>query len=98
MTGQWHHPQALQLTVWQFWEMDFFGGVASQEIFGGNLCWDVASQEIMWIYGLSPNIIFNKNPNQNALEYLAFGKDFIMDRLRLEILTKILKIIFNYNL
>ena len=38
----------------------------------------------MWIYGLSPNIIFNKNPNQNALEYLAFGKDFIMDRLRLE--------------
>ena len=22
---------------WQFWEMDFFGGVASQEIFGGNL-------------------------------------------------------------
>ena len=49
----------------------------------------------MWIYGLSPNIIFNKNPNQNALEYLAFGKDFIMDRLRLEILTKISKIISN---
>ena len=35
----------------------------------------------MWIYGLSPNIIFNKNPNQNALEYLAFGKGFIMDRI-----------------
>ena len=23
----------------------------------------------------------NKNPKQNALEYLAFGKGFIMDRI-----------------
>ena len=36
--------------------------------------------------------------DQNALEYLAFGKDFIMDRLRLEILTKIFRIIFNENI
>ena len=36
--------------------------------------------------------------DQNALEYLAFGKDFFGDRLRLEILTKILRIIFNENL
>ena len=33
--------------------------------------------------------------DQNALEYLAFGKVFILDRLRLEILTKIFKRIFN---
>ena len=29
----------------------------------------------------SINKIFNKNPKQNALEYLAFGENFIMDRL-----------------
>jgi len=27
------------------------------------------------------NKIYNKNLNKNALEYLAFGKDFILDRL-----------------
>ena len=33
--------------------------------------------------------------DQNALEFLAFGKDLIGDRLRLDILTRILRIIFN---
>ena len=32
---------------------------------------------------------------ENALEYLASGKGFILDRLRLDILTKILNKIFN---
>ena len=32
---------------------------------------------------------------ENALEYLAFGTKFYGDRLRLDILTKILKITFN---
>ena len=41
------------------------------------------------------NKIFKKISTENALEYLASGKDFIMDRLRLDILTKILKIISN---
>ena len=36
-----------------------------------------------------------KISTENALEYLASGEGFIMDRLRLDILTKILKIIFN---
>ena len=33
--------------------------------------------------------------DQNALEFLAFGEGFILDRLRLDILTKILKKIYN---
>ena len=33
--------------------------------------------------------------DQNALAFLASGKGFILDRLRLEILTKIFKRIFN---
>ena len=53
----------------------------AQEIFGGNLLWDVASQEILWIRSLSSNKIFNENPDENTLEYLAFGKGFIMDRI-----------------
>ena len=37
-------------------------------------------------YGLWPEIkIFKENPYENALEYLASGKGFVMDRLRLEI-------------
>ena len=56
-------------------------GCLRQEIFGGNLLKDVASQEILWIRSLSPNKIFKENPKQNALEYLAFGEGFIMDRL-----------------
>ena len=31
------------------------------------------------------NKIFKKISTENALEYLAFGKGFIMDRLRLDI-------------
>ena len=33
--------------------------------------------------------------DQNALEFLASGKGFILDRLRLDILTKIFRRIFN---
>ena len=33
--------------------------------------------------------------DQNALEYLASGKGLILDRLRLDILTKIFRRIFN---
>ena len=33
-------------------------------------------------YGLWPEIIiFKLNPDENALEFLAFGEDFVMDRL-----------------
>ena len=43
-------------------------------------------------------IIFKENPDQNALEFLASGKGFYGDRLRLEILNKIFIRIFNQNL
>ena len=51
-------------------------------------------------YGLWPEIIiFKKISTENALEYLAFGGGFNWGSpYRLDILTKILKIIFNYNL
>ena len=52
----------------------------AQEFFGGNLVEEVASQEIIY-HSASTNIIFKENPDQNALEYLAFGENFIMDRL-----------------
>ena len=35
---------------------------------------------------VTPRESLTKIPNQNALEYLAFGKDLIGDRLRLEFL------------
>ena len=44
---------------------------------------------------LDGNKIFKKILDENALEYLAFGKGFVMDRLRLDILTIILNKIFN---
>ena len=44
---------------------------------------------------VTPRESLTKIPYQNALEYLAFGKDLIGDRLRLVILTIILRIIFN---
>ena len=44
---------------------------------------------------LDGNKIFKKILDKNALEYLAFGKGFVMDRLRLDILTIILNKIFN---
>ena len=39
--------------------------------------------------------IFKQNPYQNALEYLALWRDLFWIALRLEILTKIISIIFN---
>ena len=38
------------------------------------------TQEIIY-HSASTNIIFKENPDQNALEYLAFGKNFNGDRL-----------------
>ena len=38
------------------------------------------TQEIIY-HSASTNIIFKENPKQNALEYLAFGKNFNGDRL-----------------
>ena len=39
-------------------------------------------EEIFNKYGLRPEIIiFKKISTENALEYLAFGEGFIMDRL-----------------
>ena len=37
-----------------------------------------SSEFIRNLYG---NIIFNENPYENALEYLAFGKNFNGDRI-----------------
>ena len=74
-----------------------FLGVASQEIFGGNLFKEVAYARNNLKFREAANKIFKKISTENALEFLAFGKGFIMDRLRLEILTKILRIIFNKN-
>ena len=59
----------------------FFGGLLRKKSLG----------EIFNKYGLRPEIICNsgrqqtksltKIPNQNALEFLASGKDFVMDRI-----------------
>ena len=52
-------------------------------------------------YGLWPEIIiFKENPYENALEYLAFGKGFVLDRLtgstsKLKSLIESLTRIFN---
>ena len=43
------------------------------------------------------NIIINKILDENAQQYVALWEDFIMDRLRLDILTKILRRMFNEN-
>ena len=72
-----------------------FLGVASQEIFGGNLFKEVAYARNNLKFREAANKIFKKISTENALEFLAFGKGFIMDRLRLEILTNILKKIYN---
>ena len=58
-----------------------FFGVASQEIFGGNLVLDVASQEIICNSGRQQIKSLTKISTENALEYLASGKVFNMDRL-----------------
>ena len=44
---------------------------------------------------VTPRESLTKIPYENALEYLAFGKDLIGDRLRLDIFTRIFTRIFN---
>ena len=58
----------------------------------------VASQEIICNSGRQQTKSLTKILDENALEYLASGKGFILDRLRLDILTIIFTRIFNYNL
>ena len=61
--------------------VDFFG-VASQEIFGGNLFKEVAYARNNLKFREAANKIFNeKISTENALEYLAFGEGFYGDRL-----------------
>ena len=58
----------------------------------------VASQEIICNSGRQQTKSLTKILDENALEYLASRKGFILDRLRLDILTIIFTRIFNYNL
>ena len=60
--------------------MDFLG-VASQEIFGGNLFKEVAYARNNLKFREAANKIFKKISTENALEFLASGKDLIGDRL-----------------
>ena len=62
-----------------------FLGVASQDIFGGNLFKEVAYARNNLKFRETANKIFKKISTENALEYLATGEDLIGDRLRLEI-------------
>ena len=52
----------------------------------------VASQEIICNSGRQQTKSLTKILDENALEYLASGKGFILDRLRLDILTIIFRI------
>ena len=67
---------------------DVFGVAWRLEIFGGNLFKEVAYARNNLKFREEANKIFKKISTENALEYLAFGKDFIMDRLRLEFLEQ----------
>ena len=58
----------------------------------------VASQEIICNSGRQQTKSLTKILDENALEYLASRKGFILDLLRLDILTVIFTRIFNYNL
>ena len=58
-----------------------FLGVASQEIFGGNLFKEVAYARNNLKFREAANKIFKKISTENALEYLALGKGFVMDRI-----------------
>ena len=58
----------------------------------------VASKEIICNSGRQQTKSLTKILEENALEYLAPEKGFILDRLRLDILTIIFTRIFNYNL
>ena len=60
----------------------FFKMLLTQEIYP--ITWELKS--------------LNKNPKQNALEFLAFGKDLLWIALRLDILTKIFRRILNKHL
>ena len=57
----------------------------------GCFFWGLPTARNLWRkslmkYGLWPEIIiFKKISTENALEFLAFGKGFILDRLRLDI-------------
>ena len=58
-------------SVWSVCSVDFFSCLR-QEIL----------EEILFKNGLWPEIIiFKYDPDENALEFLAFGEDFVMDRL-----------------
>ena len=67
--------------------MDFFSCLR-QEIFGGNLYKEVAYARNNLKFREAANKIFKKISTENALEFLASGKDFILDRLRLEFLEQ----------
>ena len=58
-----------------------FLGVASQEIFGGNLFKEVAYARNNLKFREAANKIFKKISTENALEYLASGRGFYGDRL-----------------
>ena len=53
----------------------------AQEIFCGNLFLDVASQEIIYHSKWIKTKSLTKISTENALEYLASGKGFVLDRL-----------------
>ena len=59
----------------------FFGGCLRQEIFGGNLVKEVAYARNNLKFREAANKIFKKISTENALEYLASGKGFVLDRL-----------------
>ena len=54
---------------------------------GGNLFKEVAYARNNLKFREAANKIFKKISTENALEFLASGRNFIMDRLRLDILT-----------
>ena len=66
------------------------GFIGSSDIrrmfFGGSLKARNLWGKSLMKYGLWPEIIiFKKISTENAQQYVAFGKGFIMDRLRLDI-------------
>ena len=57
----------------------FFGCLKARNLWGKSFLSIARAQEIYSI--TRETIIFKENPKQNALEFLAFGENFIMDRL-----------------
>ena len=76
--------------------MNFFGGLLRKksfvEIFNEMLLRKKYFRDLQ-IISLTKSL--TKISTENALEYLASGEGFIMDRLRLDILTKIFRRIYN---